>query len=65
LILKGDLFLRESQNQIHLPTIISESNKLSIILVSDAKKFAYVSEFLITSAARLAYLFVNRNLPFS
>ena len=37
------MFLHESQNEIHLPTIISVSNTLSLILVSDTNKCAYVS----------------------
>ena len=45
---KGDVFLRESQNEIHLPTIISVTN-LSLILVSNTNKCAYVSLFLITT----------------
>ena len=44
------MFLHESQNEIHRPTIISVTNNLSLILVSDTNKCAYVSKFLITSA---------------
>ena len=35
---KGDVFLHESQHYINLPTIIWVTNKLSLILVSDANQ---------------------------
>ena len=54
---KGDVFLNESQNEIHLPITISVINNISLTLVSDTYKGAL--GFIISHYSR------SSRLPFS